>query len=363
MESKSTDVMERYQPDDEIDLFELFSSLAKQWRWVVGITVIGMVLSVTVALSTPKEYEVSSLVVLPSQPDATLILNRGVVTQTPSGLFQQYYLRLVSVVNFEEYLQQNSWLSKVYPQSVNEKNRNELMARLRKSLHIEVTLPKKVKNTAESPPQAVTITMYGEDESLMADFINGYIGFTGKALLAAIKKDGKRLKTLEVAKINQSIDLFRADANRRLTSRLLVLNDALVIAKKIGVKKPISMRQAPNQNSSTVVVNAVSPDFGLFLQGSEYLMGEINNIQQRKSPDAYIPTLLPLLKRLEELSSVSFDFAGVKPYKVDRPAAVDGQAEKPKRVVIVALGGVFSLLVGIFAALIAGGVKRRKALV
>lgn len=364
MGAKGMDVMERDQPDDEIDLFELFSSLVQQWRWVIGITVIGVVLSVAAALSIPKEYEVSSLVVLPSQSDATLISNRGVVKQTPQSLFQQYHMRLVSAVNFDEYLQQNNWLSKVYPLTVSEKNRNALMARLRKSLNIEVTLPKKVKNTAELLPQAVALTMYGEDEPLMAGFINGYISFTGEALLAGIKKDGKRLKVLEIEQVNQSINLLRADAKRRLTSRLLVLNDALVLAKKIGVKKPISMMLPSNQNSGKIVMYSASSggDSDLFLQGSEYLIGEINNIQQRKSSDAYIPTLLPLLKRLEELSNVSFDYAGAKPYKVDSLAAVDGQAGKPKRALIIAVGGVLSLFIGIFAALIAGAVKRRKAL-
>lgn len=355
-------VMEQYQPDDEIDLFELFASLAQQWRWVIGITVIGVVLSVAAALSIPKKYEVSSLVVLPSQPDATLISNRGVVKQAPQSLFQQYHMRLLSAINLEEYLQQNKWLSKVYPLSVSEKNRNALMARLRKSLNIEVILPKKVKNTAELPPQAVALTMYGEDESLVAGFINGYISFTGEALLTAMKKDGEKLKALEIDEINKSLDLLRADAKRQVGARLLLLNDALVLAKKIGVKKPNSLRQSPNQNSSAVVLNSVNSGSDLFLQGSEYLMGEINNIQKRTLPDTYIPSLLPLLKRLEELSSISFDFAGARPYKVDKPATVDGQAEKPKRARIVAVGGVLSLFVGIFAALIAGAVKRRKAL-
>jgi len=358
------DVIERYQADDEIDLFELFSSLMQQWRWIVGITVVGTVLSIVIALAIPKEYQVGALVVLPSQPDVTLISNRGVVTETRSGLFQKYHMRLVSAVNLDDYLQQNDWLSKIYPQPINTKNKNELTARLRELLKIEVTRPKQTKNNLVVSARELGLTMFGEDESLVTDFINGYIGFTGEALLASLKKDGKRLKALEIDEINQSINLLRADAKRRLTSRRLVLNDALVLAKKIGIKKPNSMRLSPNKSSSGIVVNAVNSGSrsDLFLQGSEYLMGEINNIQQRKLSDAYIPALLPLLKRLEELSNVSFDFEETKPYKVDKPATVDGQAEKPKRVLIVTAGGVLSLFIGIFASLIVGAVKRRRAL-
>ena len=371
MESKNMAVKEQSQSDDEIDLFELFSSLAQQWRWVAGITAIGVMTSLVVALSIPKEYEVGALVVLPSQPDASLISNRGIVKKTPQNLFQEYHIRLLSSSNLDNYLQQNDWLSKISPQLINTKNNNELTARLRERLKIDVTQPQKTKGNSVREARELALTMYGEDESLVVDFINGYIRFTGEAMLAAIKKDGKRLKALEIEKINQSIDLLRADANRRLTSRVLMLNDALVLAKKIGVKKPNSIQLLPNQSGSGsgsgsgggVVVNSVSSRSDLFLQGSEYLMGEINNIQQRKLSDAYIPALFPLLKRLDELSNVSFDFVEVKPYSLDKPATVDGQAEKPKRAFIVAVGGVLSLFFGMFAALIAGAVKRRKALV
>jgi uncharacterized protein involved in exopolysaccharide biosynthesis len=53
--------------------------------------------------------------------------------------------------------------------------------------------------------------------------------------------------------------------------------------------------------------------------------------------------------------------SGVQLYRWDKKAVVDGQAEKPKRALIVAVGSVLSLFVGIFVALIAGAVKRRKA--
>jgi uncharacterized protein involved in exopolysaccharide biosynthesis len=40
---------------------------------------------------------------------------------------------------------------------------------------------------------------------------------------------------------------------------------------------------------------------------------------------------------------------------------VDGQAEKPKRVLIVAVGSVLSFFIGVFVALIVGAVNRRES--
>ncbi|PCH84455.1 MAG: hypothetical protein COB89_04585 [Piscirickettsiaceae bacterium] len=100
----------------------------------------------------------------------------------------------------------------------------------------------------------------------------------------------------------------------------------------------------------------------MFLLGSEYLKGEIESLQKRTSDDAFIEELPTLFKRIDELNKMTFDFAEVQPYRLDKIAEVDGKAEKPKRALIVAVGGVLSGFIAIFVALIVGAVKRRKAL-
>jgi chain length determinant protein (polysaccharide antigen chain regulator) len=100
----------------------------------------------------------------------------------------------------------------------------------------------------------------------------------------------------------------------------------------------------------------------MFLLGSEYLKGEIENLQKRASDDAFIQELPALFNRLEELNSMTFDFAGIKPYRIDKVAEADGKAEKPKRALIVVVGTVLSGFIAIFVALIMGAVKRRREL-
>jgi len=73
------EISHQYQPDDEIDLFELFSSLCQQWRILVGITLVGIVLSVTVALLMPKQYVVEALVALPEEAQAIVLTNKGYI--------------------------------------------------------------------------------------------------------------------------------------------------------------------------------------------------------------------------------------------------------------------------------------------
>jgi len=362
LENKNIAIAERYTADDEIDLFELFASLGKQWRWWVGVTVLGVVLSVVIALSMPKQYEVNAQLVLAEQVQAIVLTNKGYIKQDRKGLFQQYYETLVSFDSFSYYVKQGDWLSKVYPDGVGQGRDRELLTELKQALQIEVVKPKPIKGKEPAAPEVVTLTLLGKDEAVTADFINGYIDYSGKALIELIAQAGKQQKDLEVEKINIDMRLLRQDFQKKLTARLKALNEALILAEKVGIKKPNDMKRETNQATKGIVINAANSSSDLFLKGSEYLKQTIDTLQSRESQDPYIKELFPLFARLERMDTMSFDFAGVKPYKLDKKAVADGKAEKPKRALIVAVGSVLSLFVGVFVALIAGAVKRRKAL-
>lgn len=100
----------------------------------------------------------------------------------------------------------------------------------------------------------------------------------------------------------------------------------------------------------------------LFLLGSDYLEAKIKDLEERKNDDAFIVQLNSKKNTLRTLQTLSFDFTGVQLYRLDKQAAVDGRAEKPKRALIVAVGAVLSGFFAIFVALIIGAVKRRREL-
>ncbi len=360
MEPKSMGIAEQYLPDDEIDLFDFFSSLYQQWRWLVGITLFGVVLSVAIALLLPKQYEVTAQLVLPDQVHVTVLANKGYVKQSRKELFKQYYETLISFDNFSRYVEQGDWLSKIYPNGVEQGSGRQLLIRLRKALRVEVAKPKPIKGTEAGAPEIVMLILLGENEVVVANFINGYIDYSGKALIALIAQTGQQQQRLEVEKINIDMRVLREDNQKKLTARLKSFNEALVMAEKVGIKKPNDMKE--QTLSQGVDVNTRLGGSDLFLKGSEYLKQTITTLQSRKSQDPFIEGLFPLFAKLNQLDAMSFDFTGVQPYRLDMQAVVDGKAEKPKRMLIVAVGGALSLFVGVFAALIMGAVKRRREL-
>lgn len=368
------EISHQYQPDDEIDLFELFSSLFQQWRLIVGITVLGVVLSVVIALLIPNQYELTAQVALPDLSDVMTVTNKG-YSERDTGrdtgrdaerLFQRYYNMLRSPVHFNRFVKQGEWLKRIYSSKVTENNRNYLLSKLRSDVDISIVSPKQPKNGKGLPPRVLGVTLIGVDEVLTAEFVNQYIEYTGDSLLDKIKQDGKKSAVAEIEKIQADMAALRYEAKVGREAELVRLEEALALAKKIGIKKPDSIRlySQSNQRSINGLTSELSDDTkGLFLMGSEYLKGEINNLTTRKNDDPYISDLLPSLKRIKQLESLSFDFAGVKLYTLDQQAVTDDQAEKPKRALIVAVGSVLSLFVGVFVALFAGAVKRRKTVV
>ena len=114
----------------------------------------------------------------------------------------------------------------------------------------------------------------------------------------------------------------------------------------------------------------IVPDYDLNLMKAGQSLNDITSgvllaikpvLKERKNDDPFIEEFLPLVSKLDRLKSLTFDFTGAKLYRLNKAATMDGQAEKPKRALIVAVGSVMSLFIGLFVALIVGAVKRRKA--
>ena len=431
MENKSIEKVTPYHMDDEIDLFELFASLHRHWRWWLGFTALGVVLSIIVALSFPKQYKVTTQVALPDASDVVVIKTRGYGEHTTEGLFNQYYQRLKSPEVLTAFIHKGEWLDRLFPEEKEAINVNEKVAEIEDNISIDILSPLKEKGQVNGlAPHLLAINMWGGAEKEQVEFLNNYVVAVNNQLIKSIKENGQKLRDSEVEKIKadilllkeeakkerhltiekleaensekikaltQKIELLTAKFNYDMDSKLVRLQEALKIATKMKIKSPTtieSMGKKQAARSSTDVTITSNARHDLFLLGSVYLTTEIDNVKarkgnlllvpeiselkqqikelkdnvklavlkERKNDDPFIEGLLPLVSKLDRLKSLTFDFTGAKLYRLDKAAIMDGKAEKPRRMLIVAVGSVLGLFVGVFVALIAGAVKRRKAL-
>ena len=94
-----------------------------------------------------------------------------------------------------------------------------------------------------------------------------------------------------------------------------------------------------------------SNPIALFSQGSNALKAQITALKNRKTDDPYIGGIRGLQEQLvmlnNQLLTVNDDF---KVVRIDQQAYRPDSPIKPKKRLIVALGGMLGLILGIFAA-------------
>jgi len=355
MNHKQLETLEHSNQDDEIDLFELFTSLREQWKWLVGITLAGMLLSVIIALSTPKQYEVTGQIALPNAADVEVINVRGFGAQTMGSLFKKLHQNLTSNVELGNFISTGQWGEKLYPATADGKSDSEVAAKIGENFSVEQLLPLKEKGGSNAQaPTLLALKMWGENEQLAADFLNEYIDVSSARLMASIKEESQKRKSLEVEriqaeiealrnnakkvrllsiqkqesaneervkKLSQSIHLLKAKFDLDTESKLLGLREALAIAEVMKVKTPKTIESFAKSNSkltSTDINITTKSREDLFLMGADYLNSRIKVIESRQNKESYIKEISVLKKQIEEAKN-DVKLAALKARKNDDP--------------------------------------------
>jgi len=312
---------------------------------------------------------------LPDVSTAMELLDKGYSRQTDNRdnrdnrdidreaekVFHEFYSTLGSRVVFNQFLQEGRWVEKIYSSGIKGQSLSLMQSKIKDELSIEVIAPKQPKKGAALAPRIIELKMMGLNETLIATFVNDYIDYVGVLVLTELKKSGKKLSSLEAIKIRKEIGLLRDQEKLARKAKIIRLREALVVAEKVGVEKPDTVRLYSEANEGDLAgITASALSEGLFLMGTEYLTVEIELLQARVSGDSFIDGFLDLEKRSKELGLMTFDFSELKPYRVIKVAEPDGKAEKPKRALIVTVGSILAFFIAVFVALIIGAVKRRR---
>lgn len=129
-------------------------------------------------------------------------------------------------------------------------------------------------------------------------------------------------------------------------------NDELFVKELHNIDMEIS---AAKRNKEIELLKARESDEALLaaLNEIQQQISQIENdpellaLQSRKSDDPYIPNLAVKFSEINTLSGLSLNFDETNLFVIDRPAFAKRVAAKPKRTLIVFLGGILSLLLAL----------------
>jgi len=191
------------------------------------------------------------------------------------------------------------------------------------------------------------------DPMAARDILNSYVDFSLNLYNAQVKSELERKVDAEL-KLNRGwADNFRTIYESEKLRRIALLEEAAAVATSIGQEKPF-------YNTNDVVVSSEPP---LYMMGQQALQKEAEQLRTRAESgreDLFIEGLPVIESYIASLESVSIDWDSVQMVEIDQPALLPIKAVKPKKLLIVALGGVGGFMLGLLAALLAAASGRHK---
>ena len=336
---------QNYYQEDEIDLKQLFRSLADRKWFIFGFTGLVTALAIAYALSIPPTYKASTSFLSPST-SSVLQLNKIKLTSETSETSETIYRKFLNKVMSSQFqrkiFDENDYLAKLNPENKPIKNLDSFIGGFTKSITIESNKEKKGETSNYEKP--ITISLEGGDSAIISNFLNDLantadtetvseflaiiqqkidirleeINKQRVLLLSRTKQDRlskiERIKIEDGQKINELNDQierlkFKAKSDR--LNKIKTLKDSAAMAKALGITnsnfKAINNNNNNNNSGSgnpsltvTIEDNQQVPKWYLF--GETALLEEINILKNRDD-EAYIPEIVNLQNKLSSIKS------------------------------------------------------------
>lgn len=196
------------------------------------------------------------------------------------------------------------------------------------------------------------------------------------------------------ARLQDELKALRVQLKLRRQARLAQLDEAISIARSLGLKKPSTpsgMADEPIGGGNIVRTEINNQQFPLYFMGTEVLEAERNALRKRGSDDFVEPRIAEIRKELvmlennrkieslkarqneqaflegietlrverARLKAINTDMSQLRLVNVDQLAVAPSKPIKPRKALIVAVAFVLGLLLGAATALLRGAFKAR----
>lgn len=361
----------QHRQEDEIDLFDLVDDIRDKWYWLVGCLVIGSLLAAAYAFTASPLYRTelvlrdapASDLLTFAQPAlrTTLQLASAEKQGSPVELSNKSVFELSSHEAFMgvRAVVRSVTARKAFYQTILHSDDEALESFLYNfDLTDEQNLSNFLKLFSFSDSNSKTDTdLFLEvkfelkDAKFARDLLNSYVDFSVQRYENQIRQELSR-KVQSQLQLNQSWAVnFRDNYESMKARRIALLEEAAGVAVSIGQTRPF-------YNTNDVFVSSEPP---LYMMGELALMREAEQLKQRSnlvSEDVFIEGMTALRNSIFMLSNVEVDWASVNFAVIDQPALLPIKPIKPRKLLIVALGGVGGLMFGLMAALLAAASSR-----
>lgn len=322
--------------EDEIDLFELIEGLWKKKLLIttVAVAVIGAALAYAL-LATPI-YEAKVFVQPPSQNDiAPLNYGRGGESELEPFTIKDVsgiYLRTLQSESLRR-----EFFRKYYIPSLSVDRRSDSQDSLYSEFKRLLTLGPVSKDT----PDRFFVVAQLPDPRRAAEWVSRYVEMAGDHAKAEIIKNARVDAMVKADNLEQLVKASRESARKQREDRIAQLTEALRIARSVGLDKPPIISYGPSSEVSADMNGSLT-----YMRGSKALLAEVENLRSRTSDDPFIEGLREKQELLSFYRSLQVDPAVIQVYRQDGALESPDRPVKPNKLMIIALGSIFGLVLG-----------------
>ncbi|CRM21641.1 Wzz/FepE/Etk N-terminal domain-containing protein [Pseudomonas sp. 25 R 14] len=399
----------------EIDLVALFNIVWRQKKLLAAVTAgVGLLAAAYAFLATP-EYRVST-VLRPAALNELDALNRSEVYQLPppdallkvGASLESYDTRLAFFRANQNLFKEFERPGRTLEQSFEEFNRNSIKLVLPDAskkdslsafIRLDMNYPKGIDGVSILNG-FVDYAIANEQEQIAADLkvivknrLNELEGrYDSARKNYDIEKEAKIASLQEAdatrrAQLQDELKALRVQLKTHRGDRMAQLNEAIGIAKSLGIQKPAtpsslgeSMRSGASSVMRTEINNQQIP---LYFMGVEALKAELTALQQRKTDDftegriaqiakelqmlatnreievlsrrknedIFLAGVQPIRAEMTRLSNLNIDMSRLKLVTIDQQALEPLSPVKPNRPLVVLIGLFLGAILAVFIAL------------
>jgi chain length determinant protein (polysaccharide antigen chain regulator) len=349
MTIQQTDLIrENGYSDDEISLYDLYRVLVKRKNLIAIVFASILVICIAYLIVTPKIYQVSTLLFPPSSGDMYLtnIDLSKVADFQPEQVFKLYAQELTSNDRWYEFTKQETKL--FHNLSTDDQLHN----------------PFKLDKDKDIPNLHILLKYDTSQTENAVAIVKRYLRFAEQGLIAKFIQQisssvSHSIKTLELA-----IQLARESAKQARLDQITQLESDLAIAKRLGIVDNLYFSLASKAGDKESVLNIFTnnPATATYLKGTKVITAELDSLKHRESDDPFIPSLRQKQDQLKQLKELQYSPELFHAYDQDGEVKLSTSPVKPKKILVLLLGGILGLFLGMFAAFIAEFIAKAREL-
>jgi chain length determinant protein (polysaccharide antigen chain regulator) len=162
------------------------------------------------------------------------------------------------------------------------------------------------------------------------------------------------------------VEQLLSNLDYRLQQQITILESSSSAMRKIAQKRREDRIEVLTEAYKTAIIlglhDFLDTESGAptYYRGSKALNAEIDILRNRSSDDPFIDELRNLEEMLLKFKSINISDMSVKTYTLDQQALPPKQPIKPKRDLIVTMGGIIGLIGGVFLAFLLNIIQNQK---